>query len=108
MTDDRKGVGHTAGPWETKKSECGNFLWIYPRGQLNWNVAHTNYVRGKDSCEANARLIAAAPDYYAGVEAFIAYEAAMESGDDVSAVTAYAQAADLLKAAHARATGATP
>lgn len=55
--------------------------------------------------KANAHLISAAPDYHAATELFLAYERAVEEGNDIDAMLLYAKAADALKAAHTKAKG---
>ena len=62
--------------------------------------------------EANARLIAAAPDLLAALERLIASDEAHETmhapdGDDVARMIEYAAAFDNARAAIAKATGAT-
>ena len=62
-----------------------------------------NFDRSEE--EANARLISAAPEYFDGTADLIAYEAAVEAGDDVQAMLLYASAVKKLRAAHLKAAG---
>jgi len=93
---------HTPGPWTAFEfsGDAGNFE--IKAGKFF--IAETNSGLGSEE-ESNARLIAAAPDYHEGAMAFIAYEDAMSSGDDISAMLHYANASKLLRAAKSKATG---
>jgi hypothetical protein len=50
---------HTPGPWELREK------WVFPAGSDD-NIAHISesYLRNGETRDANARLIAAAPDGY--------------------------------------------
>jgi len=57
---------HTPGPWHVGKSP-ENCLWVYDNTKEGYAVANTRTyhdVYGRAEREANARLIAAAPDLY--------------------------------------------
>lgn len=51
---------HTPGPWDIKTTDR-TFVHVIQRGDMSRPVAHLNYTMGIEQCEANARLIAAAP-----------------------------------------------
>lgn len=63
-------VQHTPGPWHTDGSSV---YWRSPSDGNNWLIAQLVEppVRPSDEVEANARLIAAAPDLLAGCQALI-------------------------------------
>lgn len=95
--------GFTPGPWVQghKNTDC---VWTSSLGEPK------NTMGPKDTwihcnSESNARLIAAAPTYYAGMDAFFAYEAALKSGDYEEASQHFTEARRLLREAHAKATG---
>lgn len=83
------GVKHTPGPWTDKGGSAGA-VWagnefiasIYPNAQPGWD-GYGRFDR-QDETEANARLIAAAPDLFeAGVGLLKAYRSAVKMcGDD--------------------------
>ena len=50
---------HTSGPWNYAKSELNLNYSIYANGPLAYSAGEADY---PESAEANARLIAAAPD----------------------------------------------
>lgn len=52
-----------------------------------------------DEDRANARLIAALPDFEQGAIAFVEYEKAVAAGNDVAAMMHYATASKMLRAA---------
>jgi hypothetical protein len=93
------GVTHTPGPW---KQSCES---IDP----DWHIVTTQggavvaNVFAPQS--ANARLIAAAPDLLAAVEAFLAYND--KDGDDVRMMLDYGEALRLARTAIAKARGNT-
>lgn len=127
-------VGHTKGPWTFRlyatddSPEELRRLGMKPIRMLdnsagmaisgeNGRIAvvdcQASYKRGQGHAtecaerDANARLIASSPDYYAGFEALLAAEALGESGNDVEATLEYARGMDLLRAAHAKASPTT-
>lgn len=55
---------HTAGPWIIEQSEIGGGWWVKQPGIAGFSVA----LIGHKEAEANARLIAAAPEMYAFIE----------------------------------------
>lgn len=91
---------HTPGPWEID---------IYGDVIANGEDIARG-ILGTDLAEAkaNARLIAAAPKFFAGAEEFMAYESSVKSGDDTMAMVHFALASKLLREAYTAATGAQP
>ncbi|WP_313398130.1 hypothetical protein [Stenotrophomonas sp.] len=90
---------HTPGPWVIKESATH----VRVVGADDENIFHDD-----KSCPrvmGDARLIASAPEYFDGTADLIAYEAAVEAGDDVQAMLLYASAVKKLRAAHLKATG---
>lgn len=51
---------HTAGSWTVKENELGHPTIKAMRGSVSWTIATCDFAGGL--CEANARLIAAAPE----------------------------------------------
>lgn len=95
--------GFTPGPWVQggRNTDC---VWTSSYGEPKKGMGDNDTWIDCNS-ESNARLIAAAPTYYAVTDAFFAYEAAVEAGDDVAAMQHFAEASRLLREAHAKATG---
>lgn len=97
---------HTPGPWEQADSFGAS-----PTGTAvkaasdNYLVASCTGYYGREGAVANARLIAAAPEYFDGTADLLAYEEAVEAGDDERAMLLYASAIRKLRAAQAKATG---
>ena len=65
-------VKHTPGPWKVNADEYGNVLGVRAANdaticQINWMIRK----RGGLQAEANARLIAAAPDLLAVLKEFV-------------------------------------
>lgn len=89
----------TPGPW----SVIQRFDVISDR--LRMIVQGSRDIESDDASEANARLVSAAPDFADGTEDFIAYEKAMDDGDDVRAMVLYASASKKLRAAMNKAMG---
>lgn len=58
--------------------------------------------------DANAHLLAAAPDLLEALQMFARYEAEAERGDDVSMMITYAELRKAAHAAIAKATGSQP
>jgi hypothetical protein len=111
---------HTPGPWSVPhfaepdtNCECGYVLSGGQMGAIatvhcsgegdDWKT-HGDNPKFAEAC-ANARLIAAAPDYDDGARDFVAYEDAMDRGDDIQAMVLYASASKKLRAAIAKAEG---
>jgi hypothetical protein len=91
---------YTPGPWEIQKADdayciasIGNLVIMPAVGK----VKH-------DNSEADARLIAAAPELLDACTALIDYDESAEDGD-VSMIMAYAKATRLARKAIAKATG---
>jgi hypothetical protein len=106
---------HTPGPWDVERDEQlekGEVVGVW----LNIGSRH-RYIIGTDglSCqgpedEANARLIAAAPDMYDALKAAIASGMVPVSSVSEGGAVKYSaqvQAADLVRAAIAKAEGRT-
>jgi hypothetical protein len=102
---------HTPGPW-TYAAKVKEFLLDFPSNgpvSARVNGPHKGQVaastgRGQEECEANARLIAAAPELLAMCEAMLPY---VEAGSpwDVSDDRTLAQIQKAARAAIAKATG---
>ena len=102
---------HTRGPWKVISEAAAREVEVFEVAEVSHfrvicDGPGDGFDRSGDAF-ADARLIAAAPDYAAAAEEFIAYEAAMERGDDVNAMLIYADFSKSLRAAHAKATGIT-
>ena len=62
---------HTTGPWHTTKpSESNGYVWVNPIDGCCGEVA-TAWSTSQGSAEANARLIAAAPDLLESLEMIV-------------------------------------
>ena len=78
---------HTPGPWTDKGGSAGA-VWagnefiasVYPNAQPGWD-GYGRFDR-QDETEANARLIAAAPDLFEALEAILNTSGARKSGYD--------------------------
>jgi len=94
---------HTPGPW-THEGQ-GDITGIedngFGRGPVDVCSVYLRTVEGRH--EANARLIAAAPDLLEALEAWISYHDDEEDG--VDSMLRYAKAIDMTRAAIARAKG---
>jgi hypothetical protein len=91
---------HTPGPWSTRVVR-GRAIEIGPTlGPPNDCFMPVCHIRSAgDEDKANARLIATAPNYWAGVEQMLANE---DRGGD-----GWWKGWEMLKAAHAKTTGGT-
>lgn len=130
--DDSSNVGHTPGPWTAKNSPgAGLEIWADLRAALGEKfskdfpiygfhaapapkvqIAYETWVQFPSEewaqmQEANARLIAAAPELLNAVQAFIDYDKdGFDEEDHAALMIMYADALRLSKAAVAKATGA--
>lgn len=93
--------GYTPGPWIAGDDEGSDYYLVGPHD--GDGIVYQPVV--KLHSEANARLIAAAPDLLAAVQRFLDYESAMDSREDVSGMLIYAEFSDMARAAIAKATG---
>ena len=85
---------HTPGQWAVSQQDG---LEVSANGEcIAWVVSGSIH---------DANLMAAAPTYHHGADAFLAYVAAAEVGDDVAAMRHFDDAKRLLSEAHANATG---
>jgi hypothetical protein len=101
---------HTPGPWNTDfASEA-----MGVRSADGSRLCTINWLRGPfgrlgridpSEGEANARLIAAAPDFRQGALAFVEYEKAMKAGNDAAAMLHYAAMRQILYGAILKAEG---
>lgn len=101
---------HTPGPWKLRKGFDEDTKEVFrpnPKLKKPFYPTELAVVRGDDrEGLANARLIAAAPDLLAAVEAFILYDSdGVIEGDHIALMLLYAEAIRLAKSAHAKATG---
>lgn len=79
---------HTPGPWKAEFWDYGDELWFGGSGAGMWSIGPA-YLggdgpekEGLERMEADARLIAAAPDLLAALKTFVAeYVELVESGD---------------------------
>ena len=65
---------HTPGPWEVRQHSYGDHRdadGIFPVGQI-LNIVPCVYGRTLEQCDANARLIAAAPELLAALSRVVA------------------------------------
>jgi hypothetical protein len=98
---------HTKGPWKSTSSvpadgfEC---YWIESDDKYRNAIADVHGPQN-DENEANARLIATAPDFYSAALKFKEHQAAFDNGDDVAAMLHYADFVRMLDEALAKATG---
>lgn len=88
---------HTPGPWQA--------VGTYVCGPDNQSLCQTDPFGDRVVALANARLIAAAPDFYSAAKTFLEYREALDDGDDVAAMHFYAIAKKQLEAAIAKAEG---
>ena len=92
---------HTQGPWRAVVRNNNEMMTTFHGVLIGEVVIDTP----TGSQQADARLIAAAPTYHQGADAFLAYVAAAEVGDDVAAMRHFDDAKRLLSEAHANAAG---
>lgn len=110
---------HTPGPWAWKSFPDDGGFCVYMADAIHnfsgYQVQHriemdfTLYPEDGaqwEEAKANTRLIAAAPEYFDGTADLLAYEEAVEAGDDERAMLLYASAIRKLRAAQTKATGA--
>ena len=71
-------AAHTPGPWRAQESKSGACVMIFGPGEWKLAEAHSYQAQyedegapTKDTREANARLIAAAPDLLAALQALL-------------------------------------
>lgn len=101
---------HTPGPWfieETPESDSGSFL-IISDGAPEWIVAETARGIPGNPDEANARLIAAAPDLLAALKAAVDCGMVPTSSVSDGGAAKYVHqvaVADMIRAAIAKAEG---
>lgn len=91
---------HTPGPWTYEKATASHETWHVRSKKQGCIVA----LQGR-TAQANAMLIAAAPDSLEAAKKLIEYEDLLEAEDDVSAMLAYAEAVKLARKAIAKAEG---
>lgn len=66
-----KRLQHTPGPWHIMKPlESNGYVWVNPMGGMCGEIA-TAWPISQGSAEANARLIAAAPDLLEALQGFL-------------------------------------
>lgn len=78
-----KTAQHTPGPWAATKKEIGDF---YIEGAAEEDIANVyGWSGAKAECEANARLIAAAPEMFEALKKAADYMGEMGHPDDLLA-----------------------
>lgn len=102
---------HTPGPWNVDANNCHARQVAVCHGDDDgyaeiWSE-NWAFENGHRSQFSNARLISAAPNFFEGAKEFIAYEDAMDSCDDISAMLHYANASRIFRLAVVKATGET-
>ena len=90
---------HTPGPW---KVDFKKFNQV--KAENGALIAECRTLNGMVNLQANARLIAAAPELLEMLKKFVAYENAMEANDDVLGMTLYFECSELARVAIAKAT----
>ena len=101
-------VQHTPGPWPLEPT--GDYKrWIVGKGLIEGPRGYDLAEVYSDDCdpveaEANARLIAAAPELFEAVRLFLAYDAG-DMDDGAAMMIAYAEARSAAIAANAKASG---
>lgn len=65
-------TGHTPGPWAVSRL-VGGEIGIYREGDGRRDLARVHLADTDAECEANARLIAAAPDMLRALERILVY-----------------------------------
>lgn len=102
-------MGFTAGPWAVATDPRPHMDWNkwVKAGRQNICVLSQNHKGDFAVSEANAHLIAAAPDLAEAVAAFLAYDGAPPDSD-IDAMLMYADALAKAKAALAKANGTIP
>lgn len=88
-------VKHTDGPWEVR--EHSEALWVYPVAGCGMGWVGDSYLSvclgSENGAEANARLIAAAPDLLEAVWALVEHFERVDGDERHKAVIAQATAA---------------
>lgn len=93
-------VEFTPGPWRRRFKNIGHVT-----AENGAVIAKCERLTSLCNVQANAYLIAAAPDMYAALVDFIEYERLMETGDDVAAMLKYADLREKATTALAKARG---
>lgn len=101
---------HTSGPWEILPYSGGQapIVWTDHKDGWTWDIAHVAMEPGDGTQEANARLIAAAPDLLAALQAavecrMVPISSALEGGANKHSRQVHV--ADQIRAAITKATG---
>ena len=106
-------ITHTLGPWSVHSDDGDDWLMVMaggPSGKIVANVNPETFSAGvadlvEMPAEANARLIAAAPELLEALQLFARYEQEMEADDHVAGMLTYAQLREAARSAIAKATG---
>lgn len=99
---------HTPGPWETGTQTKGSTT-LVSRIETGFAVAEMRNVHFREEAEANARLIAAAPELLEALQTFLTeYVQLVESGDAGFWNADEEEKVIAARAAIAKATGKTP
>lgn len=99
---------HTPGPWRYEADQAGsNYMKIWCHNSEHWGDNLRGYCG-----EANARLIAAAPEMLAALRTYVGtldmYSKLSEAKNVTKLADAYKEQADYGRAIIVKATGATP
>lgn len=105
---------HTPGPWKIVKSKFGDLSIEVKKGLATYEIVREvggevrqdekGFWSDKSEVEANARLIAEAPELLEAAQPFVTHN----SGDETITITVKTEDVRRLRAAIAKATGATP
>jgi hypothetical protein len=98
---------HTPGPWHVVDLGLEHGTWVSATAEgygIRGDGSHYMQVCASAIGEANARLIAAAPELLAAAKLFVAYDAATDD-DHVAMMLNYADALEAAIAAIAKAEG---
>lgn len=98
-------MNHTPGPWFTDIREDTDERRYIMSEKAPFPGTVAIVTLDVAEAEANARLIAAAPELLEALQRFLDYESAMNSREDVSGMLIYAEFSDMARAAIAKATG---
>lgn len=99
---------HTAGPWKAAmwKTEGGEFGWsIYAGDPAHLVPTNTFETNSAEEAEANARLIAKAPELLEALQRYVSVIASGGAGDRDLFMAAIREADDAARAVIAAATG---